>query len=760
MPASMKRWKTIWIALIVGGWPVPAGIGRAEGPTPDTPPVVAPGTREMADRLAELSRTADAWNNGFLNDRRVKLFRQSLALAEDGATIYRRRLNLALELLLSGATEEAIAELQRTERLAEERGWNLDPADFARWREQLAVSLLRLGEEENCCARHNIDSCFVPIRGSGIHTLERGSRGAITWFSRILESEPDDLAARWLLNIAHMTLGEYPDAVPAAWLIPESVFASDGELPRFYDVARPAGLDVIGLAGGSIMEDFDGDGLLDIMCSSWGLDDQLRYFGNNGDGTFTDRTAEAGLTGIVGGLNMNHADYDNDGYPDVLVLRGAWWFEQGRHPNSLLRNKGDGTFEDVTEAAGLLSFHPTQTAAWGDFDNDGWLDLFIGNETSRRGWHYCELYRNNADGTFTECASEVGVNHAGYVKGVAFGDYNNDGQLDLYLSVHAARNVLFRNDGPQPVDADDETPAWRFTDVTDEAGVAEPRGSFPTWFFDYDNDGWLDLLVFGYRWSSVGDVAADYLGLGHEGETPRLYHNNGDGTFTNVAAQAGLDRLVLAMGANFGDLDNDGYLDVCAGTGEPDYRALVPNLMFRNAGDGTFQDVTTVAGFGNVQKGHGIAFGDLDNDGDQDIYMVMGGAFTGDVYQNLLFENPGRPGTPESPNHWITLRLEGVRSNRAAIGARIHVQIATGNGLRDIHVVVSTGGSFGSSSLQQEIGLGDATAIRFVKVTWPTTGDTQVFEDVPMDRAFVIREGDTRLHGVALRTFELPDPAP
>ncbi len=694
----------------------------------------APGTRTMVERLKRLSREANPIRNPYLNTRRVAYFREVVRNAPDHKAEARRRFLLAHELLQAGESDAAIAELETLQRKIAEYGLEMGPAERRRIRDELAISYLRVAEQENCCAMHNIDSCFVPIRGAGIHTAERGSRGAIRHLTEALTEDPDDLTSRWLLNLAYMTLGEYPDEVPPQWVIPAEAFESEHEIERFYEVAGKLRLDVVGLAGGSIMEDFDGDGNLDIMASSWGLNDQLRFFRNNGDGTFSDHTERAGLTGLVGGLNMKHADYDNDGRPDVLVLRGAWWYEQGRHPNSLLRNTGAPgapRFEDVTEEAGLLSFHPTQTAAWGDYDNDGWLDLFIGNESTRKSFHPCELYRNNGDGTFSECAAAAGVAYQGYVKGVTFGDYNNDRLPDLYLSVLNGPNVLYRNDGARP-------PAWGFTDVTAAAGVAEPRRSFPTWFWDYDNDGWLDLLVFGYAWSSVGDVAADYLGLPHDGERVRLYRNRADPDapgFDDVTGEANLYRLVLAMGSNFGDLDNDGYPDFYAATGEPDYRAVVPNLMFRNDGGRRFQDVTTAGGFGNIQKGHGVAFGDLDNDGDQDLYTVMGGAYSGDVFPNLLFENPGHG------NHWVTLKLEGVRTNRAAIGARIRVRVAEEAGERDIHAVVGTGGSFGSSSLQQEIGLGAATSIRFVEITWPVSGEVQVVEDLAMDASYVIREG-------------------
>jgi hypothetical protein len=215
-----------------------------------------------------------------------------------------------------------------------------------------------------------------------------------------------------------------------------------------------------------------------------------------------------------------------------------------------------------------------------------------------------------------------------------------------------------------------------------------------------------------------------------------LYRNQGDGTFADVTREAGLDRVLVSMGANFGDLDNDGYLDFYVGTGEPGLGALMPNRMFRNAGGERFQDVTTAGGFGHLQKGHGIAFSDLDNDGDQEVYAVFGGAYEGDAFQNALFENPG------NANHWLHLRLEGVRSNRSAIGARLEVVVPEGKAYRSIFATVSTGGSFGSASLQQEIGLGPAPSISRLKVTWPASGLVQAFEKLEVDRAYHLREGD------------------
>jgi len=348
------------------------------------------------------------------------------------------------------------------------------------------------------------------------------------------------------------------------------------------------------------------------------------------------------------------------------------------------------------------------------------------NESTPDDRHACELFRNNGDGTFTDVAKEFGVDYTGFVKGVAWGDYDNDGRIDLYLSNFMERNVLYHNRGN------------KFVNVAEAAGVTEPMNSFPTWFFDYDNDGWLDLFVApfsGFEGDSLAKIAADYLGLPSTLTKPRLFRNQGDGTFQDQTTAVGLDHPMLAMGSNFGDLDNDGYLDIYIGTGEPALHTLVPNRMYRNADGKRFQNVTTAAGLGHLQKGHGIGFADLDNDGDQDIYAVMGGAYEGDVAFNAFYVNPG------NGNRWITLVLEGNKTNRLGIGVRIQVTVKTSVGLRHIYRSVSSGGSFGSSSYQQEIGLGKAEKILQIQLFWPGSNTTQKIEGIELDRTYLIREG-------------------
>ena len=299
-------------------------------------------------------------------------------------------------------------------------------------------------------------------------------------------------------------------------------------------------------------------------------------------------------------------------------------------------------------------------------------------------------------------------------------------------------------------------PVANFVDIAEKAGltmknvfggldtkkyIVETTGTGVA-IFDYDNDGWPDIFF-------VNGTTLEDMKAGKSGPTNHLYRNNHDGTFTDVTVQCGLNHVIVGMGANFGDLDNDGYLDFYVGTGNPDLETIVPNRMFRNDAGKRFQDVTSSGGFGNLQKGHGVSFGDIDNNGTQDIYENMGGAVFGDVYHNVLYLNPGHS------NHWVTLKLEGVQSNRAAIGSRIRVVVQSATGEHSYYKTVGTGGSFGASPLRQEIGLGQAQSIDRVEIFWPRTGRTQVLTGLKMDHFYKVSEDQAQAMLWDLKSFQL-----
>jgi hypothetical protein len=717
-------------------------------PMPNDGPVYqAESTKAMGALLkkiySETDFRFDATKQALRAQYYQSLLRNSLNF-RDEATV---RQQLAIELLGAGYSEAAIDDL---ETLRSRSAGRLPAENDKQLGEWLGLAYLRLGEQLNCLQNHGQKSCIFPIRAGGVHHITRGAQGAVREFAALLEKYPNDDESRWLLNVAYMQLGQYPQNVPAKWLVPSRLFNSEYDIGEFVDRATSAGLDLTSHAGGAIMEDFDGDGLLDIVVSSSGPLDQMHLFRNNGvrDGqvSFTDISAQSGLLGETGGLNLVLTDYNNDGRPDILVLRGGWWGKQGKYPLSLLRNNGvkngQVTFDDVTEQAGLMSPHPTQTAAWADFDNDGWLDLFVGHESRPDDSNPSQLFHNNHDGTFTEIAGPGGLADFGFVKGVAWGDFNNDGWPDLYISIKGGANHLFRNDGPLHAGASASS-GWKFTDVAHTAGVDHQQDSFATWFFDYDNDGWPDIFVGGYAFGSPQDVGAFEIGHPYHAETPRLYRNKHDGTFEDVSTTVRLDRAILPMGANFGDLDNDGWLDIYLGTGESSYQALLPNRMFRNDRGVVFQDVTTSGGFGNLQKGHGVAFGDLENNGNEDVFEEMGGAFPGDTYQSILYHNPGHG------NHWLTVELAGVQTNRAAFGTRICLTVAASHGPRHIYRTVGYVSSFGGNPLRQHIGIGAAQKVEKLEVTWPTSHLVQTFTNIAADQSVSLREGDKALQPTA-----------
>lgn len=599
--------------------------------------------------------------------------------------------------------------------------------------EALGIAYLHKSEMENGVYKNPGDRCIFPPRPDLAYDTYKkpaSSEAAIRYFMKYLDKKPDDLEIKWQLNLAYMTLGKYPEGVPAKDLIPPSAFASRESVGRFTDVAKEAGVDLFSMAGGLIVDDFDNDGLLDIITSSYDMCEHVHFFHNNGDGTFTDRSAQAGLLDELGGLNLIQADYNNDGCMDFLVMRGGW---QAAMRMSLMRNNCNGTFTDVTREAGLSQPVSSQTAVWADIDNDGFVDLFMGNERGP-----AHLFRNRGDGTFEDISHSAGIDASTFTKAIVSADYDNDGYPDFYVSNLNGDNLLYHNNGNRT-----------FTEVAKKAGVERPWTSFAAWFFDYDNDGLPDLFVTSY-YMSVDEVMKSYLGLPYNAETLKLYKNLGDGNFRDVTREVGLDRVFMPMAANFGDIDNDGFLDIYMGMGNPSYASMTPYELLRNKDGKSFVDVTASAGVGDLHKGHGIAFADIDNDGDEDILTVTGGAVPGDAHAFRLYENPG------NGNHWISLHLVGVKTNRAALGARIKVSVLEGGKIqRSIYRTVGSGGSFGASPLQQHIGLGKSAETVNLEIWWPTSNTRQNFTNLKVDQFLEIKEFATEYSKLEKRAFRL-----
>ena len=488
------------------------------------------------------------------------------------------------------------------------------------------------------------------------------------------------------------------------------------------------------IAGVAIF-DYDGDGWPDIFIANGAALPSLekrdasfhnRLFHNNRDGTFTDVTDKAGVAGRGYSMGVAAADFDNDGWPDLFVT--------GVRENILYHNRGDGTFEDVTEKAGLRGDGTWSVAAgWFDYDNDGLLDLFVVHYVqwdpakevfcgdNRTPYHaYCHpsfyeplanaLYHNRGDGTFEDVSTPSGIGaHRGKGMGVAFGDYDQDGLMDVVVANDTVPNFLFHNLGH-----------GRFEETALKAGVAyngdgRAISGMGVDFRDYDNDGQDDIVM---------------TSLSNEGFA--LFRNLGGGSFLDVGQAALVYSASLRLSgwsAGIYDLDNDGFKDVFTANGHAltniervsSLESRQPLSVFRNRGDGRFEQ----AALGAKSLYRGAAFGDLNRDGKIDVVVTR-------LNQPpVILTN-----ITETQNHWLRVRLHGHRSNRDGIGARIHV--VTDSGAQWNHATTSVGYA-ASSEPEVHFGLGRSTVVKRLEVQWPS-GVRQELQDVAADRVIEVEE--------------------
>ncbi len=696
---------------------------------------VPPASSDTRKLVQEAYARINVMNLPFtFNAERLAILRQRVEQETDPGRKINGSIEVAMEMLKCGQIDESIALFNSIWAFLRDNKVALQPEVRRNLYALIGIAYMRKGEIDNCVRHHNHESCFIPIQGDGVHQLQDGSRKAIELYTLCLREFPDDLETKYLLNVAYQTLGEYPHGVPPEYLIPPSWFASRIPFPRFKDVAPQLGLNTLSLAGGVIVDDFTNDGWLDIVQTSWSPREELVFYVNNGDGTFSDKTAAYGLAGHVGILNCNQADINNDGWLDILLMRGGWYQQEGDVPSTLLQNTGKGGFVDVTESAGLLHVAACQNASWADFNLDGWIDVVMGNESKTGYARGINLYINDGDGTFTDQAKAWGLTGHHYIKGSTAADIDNDRYPDIYFATLDTLNLLFVNGGESRRD--------QFIPRFSEENGGLPIQSFPCWSFDFDNDGDEDL--FSSAFSNEGTPAThwmkSHLGTADPAMLPKLYRNEGDKGFTEVGASMGLNEVAFTMGCNFGDINVDGYLDFYLATGNPLFQSLVPNKMYLNMGGRSFEDVSYAGGFANVQKGHGVGFGDLDHDGDEDLYAQIGGSFDGDGFYNCLFENPNHEG-----NNWIVLRLSGTKANRPAIGARVILTVDEGGTERKICRTVTSGASFGANSLALEVGLGKATAVKSVVVQWPCKDcPDETYTGLEVNNAYRLTQGTPR----------------
>lgn len=504
-------------------------------------------------------------------------------------------------------------------------------------------------------------------------------------------------------------------------LLPALSFAQ----PYYEEVSQAAGvqivhaidspMDPLPMGTGAAWGDYDNDGWVDIYVTS--KIEPNRLFRNQGDGTFEDKAAAAGVDdpdGRSGGCAF--ADYDNDGDPDLFVCNSG--------DNKLFENNGDGTFTDITTAAGIAGGpRNSQTVTWGDYDNDGYLDFYVANHQTETGDPDGEedrkdqLFHNNGDGTFTDVSTLLDAQDAsdragkGFIGGWA--DYDNDGDLDILLvndcPFGPEHNKLWRNDGS------DGAGGWTFTEVGSEAHMNICINGMGLAIGDYNNDGWMD-----YYMSNIGATA--------------LMRNEGDGTFNYQSADAGVEydmvgeNVAVSWGTEFLDIDNDGWEDIYIGGGYLHGEQEDPNGMFMNNHDGTFTDVSSTGGANDSSRTRTVAVGDYDQDGYLDFYLVNYGEAT------KLFHNMG--GT----NDWLRVELEGTTSNLNGIGARLTLYSADGSfQIREVR----SGSSLGAGTeIAAYFGLPEATTVDSLVIDWPG-GTHQSLNNVTVNqRLKVVESGE------------------
>ncbi|MDE2972791.1 MAG: FG-GAP-like repeat-containing protein [Acidobacteriota bacterium] len=657
------------------------------------------------------------------NDRAIELFQYAIALDPDhaGAHFY-----VGLAYIQRGYTSLRRADHHLSRAIAVD---GTNPRQY-HWR---GIARLRLGDYPAATAdfevvlRETPDSATT-LRALGAALLRMGAPGpAAAALRQAADLEPELLETRWNLMVAAGRAGDDPDALPERYRldIPDRGAASPF---RFEEVSAEIGIERWSRARGSGWADFDGDGDVDLV--SLGIRDPHALYRNrlveDGAATFAAASLDAALFDPRGGWSALFFDYDRDGDPDLYVTRDGW---DGEDTNSLYRNDG-GRFVDVAAAAGVASAADGLTAAVADVNRDGLLDLYVANGVATRGGAPNELFLGAPDGRFVERGEAMGVADHGRSVGSAFGDYDGDGWPDLLVVNFFDGPVLYRN-----------LEGAGFEDVSAGAGIAAPHEGFVGFFFDYDNDGWLDVFVVGF--ASDMEVALQSRMEGravHEGSRLALYRNDRDGSFTDVTTEAGLSWNLGAMAATFGDYDNDGWQDIFIGVGAPPMERFEANRLFRNLGDGTFADVSASAGVDDLGKGHGATFADPDHDGDLDLFVPIGGAFPGDRQRSRFYRNPASQ-LPH-PNGWLHILLRASSLHPDAVGARVALRVTDAPQAPVQLQEVAVGGGFGvTPSPILEFGLGQHQTVAEVTIRWPGGGH-RVLRNVPANQRILVIEDE------------------
>ena len=698
--------------------------------------------RKMVALLEEI-RAQDLDDNPYQGEGRLRQLEDQLQALPDAAPAQDKislHFSLGIAELFLGRERRALDHLAAAEgMLAAQRSVPSHVVNEIHFR--LGLAWLRLGETQNCVLNPNADHCILPIRPGGFHTLPEGSRQAIPYFQAVLDNTAAEerlrLSARWLLNIAYMTLGQYPERVPPAHRIPPKAFESQAAFPRWVNVAPALGLDTFSLSGGAVADDFDGDGYLDFFVSTSDLTGQLRFFRNGGDGTLrtgprrptstgywvdstwckptttTTATSTCSSCAELGSASMASIPIRCCGMRAMVLsstrpLPPVWDRTTTRPkppPGATTISTAISTSTSAMKPPRPSSPPANSFKTKATAPSPMWLPPPALTNTPTPKQSFGATTTGTA-GRIYMCPISDSPTGSTTIKATA--------PSGMWLPLPASSPL-----GP----ASQPGFGTSTTTVTSTCSSLHTRPPLPT---------------------SPPRIWAISVSV----EQARLYRGDGQGGFADVSQDRHLAQPTKPMGANFGDVDHDGFLDVYLGTGDTDYAELMPNVLYWNQAGQRFADVTFASGLGHLQKGHGVVFADVDHDGDVDLFEQMGGAYRGDGFADVLYENPG------FGHGWLAVEVVGVESNRSGIGTQLRVDVVEGGQRRSLYRWVGSGGSFGGNPLRQYVGLGSAERVAQLVVFWPQSDREQVFDEVPSNAIIRVTEGRDQLEILALPAFK------
>ena len=444
------------------------------------------------------------------------------------------------------------------------------------------------------------------------------------------------------------------------WLSPKGAQA---QTLNFADISSKSGINSWGTHSGVAFADYDSDGDQDIYVTTLNEEPNLLYR-NNGNGTFTEVGEACGVRYVGGTLTSVFGDINNDGHPDLYL-------GNSRAANTLYLNNGDGTFTDITATAYVGDQGQARSVNMADVNGDGWLDIYVANLADENN-----LYLNQGDNTFIDVVFAAGVTDPRVSMGAIFFDYDNDGDQDLYLSHDANQpNILYQNNG-----------TGSFTDVSEASGANYAGFGMGVDVADYNNDGWLDIYI-----TNLNENA--------------LLKNNGDGTFTERGGEAGVADLGMGWGTAWFDYDNDGFTDLYM-VNDSDFSDFA-NILYRNLGDGSFAEVSKDSPLYSHYGAYGTAVADIDNDGRMDVFVANKSS-----RHNELFLNETSPA-----NNWLRLQLQGTSSNADAVGARVRLYSA--GTLLCMDEISAGSGYAGQNEKTLHFGLGSMDQVDSLVICWP-----------------------------------------